>query len=312
MLGAIVVYFILQQWPWLKALILQINERIWGKVFGLSLLLMYFSPFDLAHGCFAIASIGFAARLILQGVPATNHAVQPHWQQALHYLVLVGLIVLSCSLAYKSTLPITLTNDYIELNDKIIVPDTNPPVALSRDDAVHCLINQAYDADHALLEDTTRKKADASGDDGSSGSPKKINKIEHSLVRGAKRSSEQTDAPNLSCPYQLSQQQADLMNPVLLQSGKWQSQAGRLLYHHSYMYVPIAHMLKYGALSAVPSLYGFGNTLFYAKLMGDKSVTLTSYFSTYPIAQLIGILVMQTLLSLTIDHIKMLERCIEH
>ncbi|MBY0429239.1 MAG: hypothetical protein K2Q32_08475, partial [Alphaproteobacteria bacterium] len=81
------------------------------------------------------------------------------------------------------------------------------------------------------------------------------------------------------------------MREPLLQTEFWQSQAGRTLYHHSYIYIPAVHFLKYGLSAPIPYLYGLGNTVFHAMLMNGKALTLTTYFETYPVAQLTGILI---------------------
>ncbi len=54
--------------------------------------------------------------------------------------------------------------------------------------------------------------------------------------------------------------------PMAATSG-WQGETGRILYHHSYIFVPAVHFLAYGFDGALPYLYGYGNTLFHAALM---------------------------------------------
>jgi hypothetical protein len=81
----------------------------------------------------------------------------------------------------------------------------------------------------------------------------------------------------------------DIENAVRF-SNLWIVQAGRLLFHHSYLFVPAKHFLTHGFEGNVPVLYGFGNTLFHALLLKFTDATLESYFNTYPIAQLFGLL----------------------
>lgn len=73
-------------------------------------------------------------------------------------------------------------------------------------------------------------------------------------------------------------------------SRNWSTETGRILYHHSYIYVPATHLLKYGFDSNIPFLYGYGNTLFHATLMSIFGGNLSSYFFTYPIVLLMGML----------------------
>ncbi len=75
-----------------------------------------------------------------------------------------------------------------------------------------------------------------------------------------------------------------------LSTGQWQVQAGRLFYHHSYMFVPASHMIKYGLASQIPLVYGLGNTLFHAMLLKIWGATYSTYFNTFPIAQLAGLM----------------------
>lgn len=83
---------------------------------------------------------------------------------------------------------------------------------------------------------------------------------------------------------------ASLLGAVAATAG-WQSEPGRLLFHHSYLFVPAQHYLRYGLDGHVPYLYGFGNTIFHAFLMKFyDGPNLTSYFVTFPIAEAIGLL----------------------
>lgn len=75
----------------------------------------------------------------------------------------------------------------------------------------------------------------------------------------------------------------------LVNSADWQWEAGRILFHHSYVYIPAAHYLKYGMSTNVPYLYGYGSTIFQAHLMSLFGNNLSAYFKAYPITLLIGI-----------------------
>jgi len=71
----------------------------------------------------------------------------------------------------------------------------------------------------------------------------------------------------------------------------WQGENGRILYHHSYVFIPAAHFLKYGTISTIPFVYGIGNTIFSAILMklSAPSQSISGYFNTIPIAAIVGI-----------------------
>ncbi len=92
------------------------------------------------------------------------------------------------------------------------------------------------------------------------------------------------------CEVDISPQELDRFRDYLSLTGKWQSQAGRILYHQSYILVPALHFLKHGILSPIPYVYGVGNTLFHAGMLKLTSPTITGYLNTYPIAQAVGIL----------------------
>jgi hypothetical protein len=81
-------------------------------------------------------------------------------------------------------------------------------------------------------------------------------------------------------------------------TSQWQAEAGRVLYHHSYVLVPARHFLRYGLDGAVPYLYGYGNTLFHAALMSAAGTpTISSYFETLPLAALFGLLAIAALVT---------------
>ena len=71
----------------------------------------------------------------------------------------------------------------------------------------------------------------------------------------------------------------------------WQGENGRILYHHSYVFIPAAHYLKHGTISKIPFVYGIGNTMFSAYLMklNGSSQLISGYFNTIPIAAITGI-----------------------
>lgn len=70
----------------------------------------------------------------------------------------------------------------------------------------------------------------------------------------------------------------------------WKSAVGRILFHHSYIFVPAMHWNAYGFDHEVPYLYGIGNTISHALLLKIWGLNLTTYFNTYPITLIFSIL----------------------
>ncbi len=290
LLGGVFGAQLLNYLPALKRLCLSINEKMWGIVGGLAAFLAFVAPFQLSTACFFVAMLIFALRVYVQGLPRFENDVAKPIQRTLLYLVLVGLIGFSIIIGAKAWYPVVLTNDYIELSDKVIVPAAanEPAVSLNHGAAINCLTLQETNLSEDLTGDAQMIK----------NSKKELlgNPVEQfrtlskalahlSALQAAK------DKHITPCEHPLTQRQSDLLYIPLQQSGNWQSQAGRTLYHHSYLYVPIAHLITYGLSSPIPYLYGLGNTWFHAQLMKDKPLSLSTYFNTFPIAQLTGIMV---------------------
>jgi len=279
--------------PRLKAFCIGINERIWGKLFGVSLLMTVLAPFDLMRLCFLIGAIIYALRLFVQGIPKTGHSVSAHRTLgALHYVALLAIIGVCFYMAVKAWYPVILTNDYMEISDSIEVPATHPPVSLSRTDAVNCIVSGQKQVSKNLTDDGHFFNNAGHGGETDTGAVSS-NDIKKILQYINRRNDDDalSGNNNASCPHPLSQLQSDLMTLPLQQTGSWQSQAGRTLYHQSYVYVPAAHLLKYGLVSPIPYLYGLGNTWFHSVLFMDKPVTLTTYFNMFPVAQFAGIFI---------------------
>ena len=77
----------------------------------------------------------------------------------------------------------------------------------------------------------------------------------------------------------------------------WQSETGRILYHHSYIFIPAAHFLKYGFDTSTPYLYGYGNTIFHAVLMKIYGGGISGYFYSYPLTLLFGAIILACIVS---------------
>ncbi|WP_158255405.1 hypothetical protein [Rhodopseudomonas palustris] len=102
--------------------------------------------------------------------------------------------------------------------------------------------------------------------------------------------SSETDA-NCASFYALPSDALARTSQALNWAAAWQGEPGRVLFHHSYIYVPAAHLLRYGFDRKIAYLYGYGNTAFHAALMSlAGGPSLSSYFNTVPIAELIGLI----------------------
>lgn len=266
--GGVIAGQVLNYMPAFKKFLISINEKIWRKILCLAVLVTFITPFQLAFVCSLVAVLLFGLRLVVGGFPSYDGPAKPLFRGIL-YITLLGLIVFSLSMGFKAWYPLTLSNDYIEAVDNIGVPaqDGYQKSYLDRLSAINCLI-----AEKIVLP---VKPRDAS-------------KEPNTVLSFQQNKSAETKP----CPHPLTQVQADLMEEPIKYTGKWQSQAGRTLYHHSYLFVPIAHLQKYGLSASIPYLYGLGNTYFYSLLLAGKPITLTNYFEIYPLAQLIGILVL--------------------
>ena len=88
----------------------------------------------------------------------------------------------------------------------------------------------------------------------------------------------------------------DLPLQAIKDSEKLNSGQDRILYHHSYVFIPALHIIKYGIFNKFPYLYGIGNTYFNSLLVRYSGNNITGYFNSYPIGQLIGIIVIFSLI----------------
>ena len=84
--------------------------------------------------------------------------------------------------------------------------------------------------------------------------------------------------------------ESTIRDSELLTSGQ-----DRIFYHHSYIIVPAFNIIKYGIFNKFPYLYGFGNTYFNSLLIKYSGNNITGYFNSYPVGQLLGIIVIFSL-----------------
>jgi hypothetical protein len=156
---------------------------------------------------------------------------------------------------FETWFPVALPNDYMEAPDFFQIKTLLGTVEVARKEMAECL---------EFLDTEDRDEA----------------------------SSTTKDLPNAVKCRGLSLSDDDRMHlkNSFAATSDWQGEVGRTLFHHSYIFVPARHFLTYGFDRAVPYLYGYGNTAFHALLMQlDGGATLSSYFTTFPIAELAGL-----------------------
>lgn len=169
-------------------------------------------------------------------------------------IMLIGVGILICGLLawpfFQAWAPITIPNDYMEIQDVVRV-DGSPPVSVERAELARC------------LEATEKPDSPPT---------------EHALAARCDRES------------LLSEEDRSRLQGAVKATAVWQAEAGRTLFHHSYIFVPARHFLAFGLDRAFPYLYGFGNTLFHAMLMSlAGGASISTYFSTLPIAEMFGL-----------------------
>ncbi|NDH68691.1 MAG: hypothetical protein EBY22_12465, partial [Gammaproteobacteria bacterium] len=79
-----------------------------------------------------------------------------------------------------------------------------------------------------------------------------------------------------------------VIKETIISQYNWEAETGRLLFHHSYVLVPIKAFLAYGLQSQIPFLYGFGNSLLSIIITGgDQSIS--AYLETIPFVVILSI-----------------------
>ncbi|MBW5435836.1 hypothetical protein FXB41_13895 [Bradyrhizobium canariense] len=198
------------------------------------------------------------ARLKAATMPAISGPLFRISPLARKSLALVAGLLVCAVLAWPvlaAWYPVIIPNDYLEAVDRFRLKTSTGTIDISRDQMSDCLSKM-----------------------------------------GAKDGTEEVPSPNdppatFSCAgLSLSVDEWSGLQDSLVSTTGWQGEVGRTLFHHSYIFVPAQHLLTYGIDRAVPYLYGYGNTLMHAALMRlDGGPTLSSYFSTFPVAELAGI-----------------------
>jgi len=192
------------------------------------------------------------------------------------------LIFVACAVAAATLLkcwyPVRLPNDYAEFPDAIKVEGESVAGGkvdvgiLSREDYIACSKKHLLDRDSLVY--------------GQNGSP---DDTKGGVAAVQIRQNMKQSLSQFHCPDDIYLKASPYLRGAVPFSGVWQSQVGRLLYHHSYLAVPAVHFLNFGFSTPIPALYGTGNTLFHALLLKLTAPTLTAYFNTFPVAQAVGI-----------------------
>lgn len=302
LVGVFFCYYMLKSMPRLHQMLVNVSEKIWGLVLGISLIVINVIPYFATKYYLSVVVGILGLRLAYQFFYQIRKPVAFDSEKKSVNLAAYGvaIILIAGSLwqAAEAWYPVKLTNDYQELSDKLVVPPSpnmanKSPMVLDRKTAFDCLIDPNGPFAAELLGDSNIISAKEvpmiERFSGGMGVPlqQPLGPVNNKNQKPA--TTAVTDADD--CPQQFTQFQSDALRVPITQTGTWQSQAGRTLYHHSYIYVAATHFLKYGFTTPIPYLYGLGNTLFHAMLMKDGPITLTRYFETYPIAQITGIMV---------------------
>jgi hypothetical protein len=156
---------------------------------------------------------------------------------------------------FQAWFPVVIPNDYLETADLFQIKYRSGAAHIARDEISECL----------RLMESTQDGGDSSG----------ANDL----------------ADNFNCRgLNLPRHEWNHLGSALLETSGWQGEVGRTLFHHAYIFVPAKHLLTYGIDRAVPYLYGYGNTIFHALLMQlAGGPTLSSYFTTFPTAEIAAI-----------------------
>jgi len=177
----------------------------------------------------------------------------------LKFLLILPILPMAMILV-QAWYPIIVPNDYYELQDNIrtssmFASASHLPPTLTRNEAISC------------IEQSERATSVGPYPKLSDGNDHEVN-----------------------CPLASHYIVNPTAKEILNKTGAWEVQAGRLLYHHSYIFVPARHMAHYGITADVPLLYGIGNTAMFAIIMKWFGDTLGDYFNYYFVSIFIGII----------------------
>lgn len=253
----------------------------------------YGAPVALSAICFFLAAVAFGLRSLgaLMSENAQSRG-RSHSNQIILAAVLVGSAVLASTVIYRASTPVKFPSEFYELPDEFFVAwpwieESHTPIKFSRTEIVDCLgkpgedfLNEDFFND---VSEDTKKKLDS-------------DRLEAGRSLWATPRN-QWSIPDWkdACEALRDRMGAHGIAPYVstfYASQSWNAQAGRQLYHHSYIFVPALHLLKYGLNSPMVYVYGLGNTAMFAagmKLFGEN---LTGYFKSIPYIEFVSFLVL--------------------
>lgn len=304
--GALIGAIVLADWrktlPVVWGAGVALTERLALPTLAIALTLAAAVTAPLAKAFFVLSVIASVVRLLLG--PRTDLALSPRMARLAGAGSLL-VVLTAAGIMAAAWYPVRLTNDYIEASDRVVLPPETPGgaptgITMTRAQAIDCL--KALDDQRATAQSgednvlSDRDRLLIAGVLGAMGNGSAM-RLSFSDLRVPRA----TETGAVDCLHPLSEVQASRMREALQTTGAWQSEPGRTLYHHAYVFVPAMHLLKYGLSSPIPYLYGFGNTAFHALLMAADPDSLTRYFETFPIAQLVGLVVIVGAVGLMAD-----------
>ena len=200
------------------------------------------------------------------------------------------LVLAAVSVGALAWYPIRIPNDYYELEEstRVYIPSFHHEVVLGRDEAVDCLFPRPNTESAKVpfsLEDSNAKNVSAES-------------FARELWEKHDRTQWTYSERAHACNYlrsQLPKYSLVSLATSMQVTHLWSGQAGRTFFHHAYLFVPARHFLEYGVTLNIPAVYGVGNTLFHAILLKMWSPTYTTYFNTFPLIQLVGLLAIASL-----------------
>jgi hypothetical protein len=248
----------------------------------------YAAPVSLSAVCFFLAAVAFGLRscgaLISESAQSRGRSYS---NQMILGAMLVGSIVIASTVIYRSSTPAKFPSEFYELPDEFLVAwpwaeGNQAPIKFSRTELVDCLAEPNPGVLSDGHGDASKKVDTARLEEGRSLWATARDKWSTQDWKAACEALREKLGPDGIAPYA----------STFYASQTWNAQPGRQLYHHSYVFVPARHLMKYGFNSPMVYVYGVGNTAMFAagmKLFGEN---LTGYFTSIPYIWFISFLVL--------------------
>src|SRR6202521_1993663 len=157
------------------------------------------------------------------------------WLRATHFLLPLGcpIFILFSPLVYY---PVNIINDYYELSDQIPL---SPSVTNSLFGGAGNTLSQSQAA-KCMGRETIEKRIEDARTDITATPGDVVKRHMEFLIAEA--------LPNYQCPppNEIGPTAYSVWSPIFRKVGTWQVLAGRLMFHHAYLFVPAHHFLEYG------------------------------------------------------------------